>query len=263
MNNRKKYIIAGPCALESREQLRESVQALKPYATYIRASLWKPRTRPGWEGYGKEGIKILLEETIPHQLIPATELMMPEHAEDVVHELNKFGTSVKMFLWIGARNQNHIIIHEIAKILADSKHDILLMIKNQPWPDPYHWIGLVQHVAHAGFPKEKILLCHRGFYPYSTIPNPDKFRNIPDFELVMDVRNQIEKDLGVAMPVIIDPSHIGGSPENVKKAVSIMVDQNYPFDGLIVEVHPDREKAKTDATQQLYTEEFIEVFRTL
>ncbi len=104
-----KWIIAGPCALESREQLRGCVTSLKALGIrMVRASLWKPRTQPGWEGLGGMSLPLLLEETLPHGLIPATEIMSAEHALMAIHALEHYGEEAQMIIWLGSRNQNHI-----------------------------------------------------------------------------------------------------------------------------------------------------------
>jgi chorismate mutase len=242
-NSLGKILIAGPCALESRMQLRECVQALKEDGvTIIRASLWKPRTQPGWEGIGDEGIDILLEETIPHGMIPATEVIYAEHAEKIIKAMKKYGPDVTAVLWIGARNQNHLEQQRIARVIANSGMNIYLMAKNQAWYDERHWAGICEHLLSAGMAKEKVMLCHRGFCP-GLLPNPREYRNLPDMLMAM----RVQAKMGV--PMILDPSHIGGTRENV---IDIMLEgELYPFDGMIVEVHCNPDQALTDAKQQL------------
>ena len=82
------------------------------------------------------------------------------------------------------------------------------MVKNQPWADSKHWVGIVRHLESVGFSLDRILLCHRGFNPYK-IDNPRLLRNVPDWEIVEQVKKQ------TGLPMIIDPSHIGGTVDNV------------------------------------------------
>jgi 3-deoxy-D-arabino-heptulosonate 7-phosphate (DAHP) synthase len=239
----KKIIIAGPCALESREQLQRSVLALKQMGvSMIRASLWKPRTLPGWEGSGSLALPVLLEETLPHGMIPATEVLTAEHALLVVHALEQWGSDARMLVWIGSRNQNHIEQRKIAKILSTGPEGLILMYKNQMWDDEKHWLGIHEHIVAEGFPVERLMSCHRGFSP-GKMPNPNGLRNIPDFEMAMRVKEKTK------IPMLIDPSHIGGSRDNVveicRKAAA------YDFDGSLIEMHTDPERAKTDAKQQV------------
>lgn len=253
--NLNKLITAGPCALESRQQLRECVSHLKRLQIpIIRASLWKPRTIPGWEGLGKESLPLLLEETLPHGLMPATEIISSEHAENVVNVLKDFGDKARMLVWLGARNQNHLEQQKIAKILAGGPDTLHFMFKNQMWDDERHWIGIYEHILTAGFPKERLLMCHRGFCP-GKMANPHGYRNLPDFEMAMRVKKKTQ------LPMILDPSHIGGSKGNVFKVMEEA--RQYDFDGYMIEVHTDPEKAKTDANQQLSISEFQVVLQNI
>lgn len=238
-----KMVIAGPCALESREQIRQCVTILKQMnIRMIRASLWKPRTQPGWEGLGMLSLPLLLEETLPHGMIPATEIISAEHALLIVHALEKYGKEAQMMVWLGSRNQNHIEQRKIAKILATGSEGIILMYKNQMWEDERHWIGIHEHITAMGFPKERLLSCHRGFCPGS-LPNPKGYRNLPDFDMAM----RIKEKLGISM--LLDPSHIGGTQENVLEICQKA--KEYNFDGYLVEMHCKPSEAKTDAKQQL------------
>lgn len=247
----EKMIIAGPCALESREQLKECVKILKQMdVKMIRASLWKPRTQPGWDGLGWMSLPLLLEETIPYGVVPATEIITAEHALMVVHALERMGNEAEMIVWLGSRNQNHIEQKKIAKILATGTEGLTLIFKNQMWEDLRHWIGIQEHIISEGFPKERLIACHRGFSPGKAL-NPKDYRNLPDFEMAMQLK-QI-----TGLPMVLDPSHIGGTRENV---VQICKEScSHDFDGYLIEMHCDHERAKTDAKQQLSPEQLEEL----
>jgi 3-deoxy-D-arabino-heptulosonate 7-phosphate (DAHP) synthase len=124
------------------------------------------------------------------------------------------------------------------------------MIKNQPWFSQDHWEGIIEHALDGGISPEKLILCHRGFV--SNIPHSDGYRNTPEFDMAMRVKEK------TGLPMIFDPSHIGGSAVNVAKVT--LEAQNYAFDGVIVEVHPDPKQALTDAKQQLTWTEFDNLF---
>lgn len=251
----EKMLVAGPCALESREQLRQSVQVLKAAGvSMIRASLWKPRTRPGWEGLGWMSLPLLLEETLPHGMIPATEIICAEHAQMIVQGMEHFGPEAKMIVWLGSRNQNHLEQRKISKILAAGPSGITFMFKNQMWEDEKHWLGICEHILSEGFPRERLMICHRGFCP-GKAANPKKYRNLPDFEMAMRVKEQ------TGLPMLLDPSHIGGSPENVLEIC--MLASTYHFDGFLIEVHCDPANAKTDAAQQLNAEQFSHLLKII
>lgn len=249
-----KIIIAGSCALESRAQLQELVASLKKMGIgYLRASLWKPRTRPGWEGVGFDYLPILFEETTAHGIEPATEIGCSEHARTVVNYIEREHITSKLILWLGARNQNHNEQHEIGKILSEVSN-ITLMVKNQMWEDERHWMGIMEHILSGGFPAERLWVCHRGFAP-GRVDNPDNLRNIPDFEMAMRIKEKTK------FPMILDPSHIGGSRENVINIFKISLD--YDFDGYMIEVHNNPSEAKTDAEQQLTPDQLRELMQML
>lgn len=251
----RKLIIAGPCALESRQQLRSCCSMLQPLGIKaIRASLWKPRTQPGWEGLGADSLDLLLEETLPLGLVPATEILNAEHARLVVNALQKYGADSKMLVWLGARNQNHIEQRAIAQILAEGPKNLTFMFKNQMWAEERHWMGIFEHIIDAGYPRERLIACHRGFSPGMAL-NPNNFRNLPDFEMAMRLKEKMK------IPMVLDPSHIGGSRENVRKIMQEA--QTYQFDGYLIEVHDQPEKARTDVNQQLSVTEFQELLRII
>lgn len=250
-----KFIIAGPCALEHRTQLKNTVRHLASMGVrMIRASLWKPRSNPNWDGIGFWGIYALLEETVPYGLVPATEIMNADHARLIVEALKVFDEDAKIILWIGARNQNHFEQKAIARLLADSSPNILLMCKNQMWEDKKHWIGIYEHILAVNFPKDRLLACHRGFAP-GKAENAEGYRNLPDFGMAFEVKEAMD------IPMVIDPSHIGGSQGKVFKILAASL--TYHFDGYMVEVHDSVKDAKTDGHQQLSIDEFYEFLEQL
>lgn len=237
----ERIIIGGPCAAESRNQVVSCAQEIKRNITCYRANLWKPRTSPGFEGVGIEGIP-WLKEVAEMGMSTATEVLLNQQAEFLVDNLvTPLRSRANFIFWFGARNQNHFVQGEIARTLR-SYPEVRLMIKNQPWKDEGHWLGIVEHVLEAGFPSERIILCHRGFHPEERF-NPHGLRNLPDWEMAMRVREK------AGMPMIVDPSHIGGTAQNVflitKEA------RKFDFDGIMVEVNPNPNTAKTDAPQQI------------
>ncbi len=250
-----KMVIAGPCALESPQQLKECVQVLRRMGVaMVRASLWKPRTQPGWEGFGRMGLPLLLEETIPYGLVPATEIMTAEHALMVVHAMEHYGPEARMVVWLGSRNQNHMEQQKISKILSTGPEGITLMFKNQMWEDEKHWLGIHEHILSEGFPRERLMICHRGFSP-GKAPNLNGYRNLPDFEMAMRVKAK------TGLPMILDPSHIGGTQENVLAICQSAL--AYDFDGYLIEMHSDPGNAITDAKQQLSPPQLQDLLKKL
>lgn len=240
MNFQQNIVIAGPCAAESREQVMASaIEAKKRGINYMRMSLWKPRTSPGFEGIKEKGIDLLVE-VAKNGVNPATEVLSADQAKLVIDRLFSQVDKTELLLWIGARNQNHYVQRDIAKVAAQDKR-VRLLIKNQPWPSKDHWIGIVQHVLDGGISQDKLILCHRGFSPYGR--NHYNLRNIPDFRLAMEVKQ------ATGIPMVFDPSHTGGSISNV--FLMVKKSKKYSFDGLMIEVHPRPTGALTDAAQQL------------
>ena len=249
MSNIERLNIVGPCATEDREQILQCAWSARERGIkIIRGSLWKPRTVPSdFEGVGLAGAPWFAE--ISRMGITAgTEVLLPSHVTDLIKAVDvSGGDPAKILFWLGSRNQNQYIQRGVAeRIRLDAPSGVKLMIKNQPWNDEKHWLGIVDYVVDAGLDPKRLILCHRGFCANGHA-NPEKFRNIPDFEMAMRVKEK------TGLPMILDPSHIGGSPENVFKVVEMAA--GYNFDGLMVEVHPDPVSAKTDADQQLTLKE--------
>lgn len=249
---KKQLIIAGPCAVESQEQVTASIKKAKDFGVdFIRLSLWKPRTKPGFEGFGENGIKFLVQAA-KEGLNPAVEPLIPDQAQKVLEKVLPVIKNGKILIWLGARNQNHYIQREIARVAAQDKR-VVLMVKNQIWPDEKHWEGIVEHVLAGGIKKDNLLLCHRGFIPYGE--NPYNYRNIPDFEMAMRLKSK------TGLKMIFDPSHTGGTVENVTRIANQA--NKYDFDGYIIEVHPHPENALTDAKQQITWEQLRKLTASL
>ncbi len=246
---KKPIIIAGPCAAESREQILISIaQAKKRNVDFMRVSLWKPRTKPGFEGLGLDGLSLMIDAA-KMGVNPGTEVVMPHHAEKVIEAVLNATPDGKVLVWIGARNQNHMLQQEIARIASQDKR-VYLLVKNQPWHNEEHFEGIVEHVLTGGIAKENLIICHRGFAPHSS-PNPNNYRNLPDHDMAMRIQEKYN------VPMVFDPSHTAGNVEIVFKIAKEATEHNYQ--GLIVEVHPDPKNAKTDAKQQLTWEQFDEL----
>jgi len=255
MKTKSKIIIAGPCAAESREQVINCALALKKQGIKImRASLWKPRTQPGFEGIGTKGISWLAEITMLGITV-ATEILLPEQLTQLIKGINKNGDLSKVLLWIGSRNQNHLIQRGIAKIIKEKMpKTVKLLVKNQAWADERHWLGIVDHIVGSGISPKRLILCHRGFAS-SGQNNPNNFRNLPDFEMAMRVK---EKS---GLPMLIDPSHIGGTVGNVFKVMNMA--EKFDFDGMMIEVHPKPIEAQSDAKQQLTFKELKSLLKII
>ena len=263
MTNHEQFItIAGPCAAESHEQLVSSAeQALSRGIRILRGSEIKPRTIPGFEGFGNTVIPWFLE-VAKMGLTPATEVMLPQHAAATMDGVLGKNSQAQLVLWIGSRNQNHIIQREIGCVVAGESR-VKLMIKNQMWPDKKHWIGIVKHVLAGGATLDQIWLCHRGF-----TPTLNGYRNPPNLQMALEVQHSLWQEYGVELPLIGDPSHIAGySADNVISMAKQILDFRWEspegeikrVNGLMTEVHPNPPAAMTDSSQQLSWEQFDKV----
>jgi 3-deoxy-D-arabino-heptulosonate 7-phosphate (DAHP) synthase len=221
--------------------------------TFLRTNLWKPRTKPGFDGLGEKGLP-LLARVAQAGLNPGLEVIMPDQAalvmDTVLPHVSKDG---KLLLWIGARNQNHIVQRDIARIIARDPR-VFMMVKNQPWVNEEHWEGIIEHVLAAGLSRDNLLNCHRGFAPDDK--NPLGLRNIPHFAMSQRVKQK------TGIPVIFDPSHTGGSVPNVYKMAEAAAEAD-GIDGVIIEVHHDPAHALTDQKQQVTWPQFDELMQIM
>ncbi len=232
VNPKHPLIIAGPCSAETEEQVMEAAKSLSANGVKIfRAGIWKPRTKPGgFEGVGIDGLKWLKRVKEETGMYVSTEVATAKH----VFEALKYGIDM---LWIGARTSaNPFAMQEIADALEGV--DIPVLIKNPVNPDIELWIGAIERIYNAGV--RKIAAIHRGFSTY------DKkiYRNLPQWHIPIELHRRLPN-----LPIICDPSHIGGKRELVAPISQQAMDLN--FDGLIIESHCNPDKAWSDASQQV------------
>ena len=229
---KRPIVIAGPCSAESEEQVLATAHQLASKGIKIfRAGIWKPRTKPGgFEGIGVVGLpwmKKVKEET---GMYVATEVANKDH----VFEALKAGIDI---LWIGARTTvNPFAVQEIADALRGV--DIPILVKNPVNPDLELWIGAFQRLYGAGL--KRLGAIHRGFSSY------DKkiYRNLPMWQIPIELRRRIPD-----LPIICDPSHIGGRRELIAPLCQQAMDLS--IDGLIIESHCNPDAAWSDAAQQI------------
>ena len=230
------FLITGPCSAESPEQVMNVSKeiAKNGNANVLRAGIWKPRTRPdSFEGMGDIALPWLVEAGKETGLPVTTEIANRHHAELAL----KAGIDI---LWIGARTTvNPFAIQEIADVLRGV--DIPVMVKNPVNPDLELWIGAFERLEKAGL--KELVAIHRGFSVYK---HP-KYRNVPSWELPIALRERLPD-----LPIICDPSHITGRRDLLLEVSQKAMDLN--FDGLMIETHPNPDKAWSDAAQQVTPE---------
>ena len=225
-------VMAGPCSAETEEQVITTARQLAAKGCHLfRAGVWKPRTKPGgFEGNGEAALPWLRTVKEETGMMVATEVATPEHVELAL----KYGVDI---LWVGARTTANPFAMQA---LADSLRgvDVPVFVKNPVNPDLELWIGAMERINQAGV--KRLAAIHRGFSSY------DKkiYRNLPMWQIPIELRRRIPQ-----LPIICDPSHIGGSRELVAPLCQQAMDLG--FDGLIVERHCNPDCAWSDAKQQV------------
>lgn len=230
-------IIAGPCSAETEEQLLCTASELAENGIKIlRAGIWKPRTKPGgFEGVGAVGLPWLAKAKARTGMLTATEVATKAHVEAALAS----GVDI---LWIGARTSaNPFAVQEIADALAEAGADVPVLVKNPVNPDLELWIGALQRIHNAGI--RRLGAIHRGFSAYGE----HLYRNLPEWRIPIELRRRYP-----ALPIICDPSHIGGKRELVAPLSQQAMDMG--FDGLIIESHCDPDNAWSDKSQQVTPE---------
>ena len=237
-------VIAGPCSAETEEQVMDTACQLKANGIKImRAGIWKPRTKPGgFEGVGSEGLAWLKKVKKETGMYVSTEVATQKH----VYEALKYGVDM---LWIGARTTaNPFAVQEIAEALQGV--DIPVLVKNPVNPDLELWIGALERLSKVGL--TKLGAIHRGFSSYDkTI-----YRNLPQWHIPIELKRRYPD-----LPIICDPSHIGGKRDLILPLSQQAMDLN--FEGLIIETHCNPDCAWSDASQQVTPDRLKEILETL
>lgn len=232
VEEKRPLVIAGPCSAETEEQVLNTAKQLADKGIKVfRAGVWKPRTKPGgFEGNGEIALPWLKEVKEQTGMLTSTEVATPEHVEMCL----KHGIDI---LWVGARTTANPFAMQA---LADSLKgvDIPVLVKNPVNPDLELWIGGMERLNQAGI--KRMAAIHRGFSSY------DKkiYRNLPMWQIPIELRRRIPN-----LPIICDPSHIGGQRELIAPLCQQAMDLG--LDGLIVESHCNPDQAWSDAKQQV------------
>lgn len=237
-------VIAGPCGAETEEQVLETARRLKKIeqVKIFRAGIWKPRTRPNaFEGVGEIGLE-WLKQVQKLGLKTTVEVANAQHTELAL----KHGVDV---LWIGARTTvNPFSVQEIADVLKGV--DVPVMIKNPVHADLQLWIGAIERIANSGV--TKLAAIHRGFHDF----DKTEFRNKPLWEIPIELKTHFPE-----LPIICDPSHIGGKRELIEPIAQKALDLG--MNGLMIESHRNPDQALSDAQQQLTPEQLKQVLERL
>ena len=230
-------VMAGPCSVETREQVTTTALAVKGHgASILRGGAYKPRTSPyDFQGLGVEGLRLLRDAGDVAGMPVVTEVM----SEDDVAVVCDYADMIQ----VGARNmQNFALLKKLAK----TRRPILL--KRGPSATIKEWLSAAEYILHGG--NGDVVLCERGIKTFDS-----SLRNTLDLAGVALVKEMTH------LPVIVDPSHATGKRSLVgicaRGAIAVGAD------GVIVEVHPDPDNAWSDGAQSLTFENFEELMEGL
>ena len=230
-------VMAGPCAVESREQLMETAFAVKKAgASFLRGGAYKPRTSPySFQGLEEEGLKYMKEAKEATGLNVICEVTSARAIEAAVRYVD--------MLQIGARNmQNFELLKEAGK------SGLPVLLKRGLCATIDEWLNAAEYIISEGNPN--IVLCERGIRTYET-----STRNTLDISAVPVIRQKSH------LPVIVDPSHATGVRAYVAPLAKAAVAAG--ADGLMIEVHPCPEKALSDGPQSLTFDAFEQLMKEL
>ncbi len=234
-DNVRPFVLAGPCSAETEEQVMTTARSLAAKGCKMfRAGAWKPRTKPGgFEGNGETALPWLAEVKKDTGMLIATEVATPQHVELCL----KYGIDI---LWIGARTSaNPFAVQAVANALRGV--DIPVLVKNPINPDIELWIGALERFNQAGV--KRLAAVHRGFSTY----DKKMYRNLPMWHIPIELHRRYPH-----LPIICDPSHIGGRRDLIAPLCQQAMDMG--FDGLIIESHCTPDAAWSDASQQITPE---------
>lgn len=233
----KLAIIAGPCSVESEEQIVEIAEAVKKSgASFLRGGAFKPRTSPyNFQGLRDEGLELLKKAREKTGLPIVTELMSTEHLDKFIEDVD--------VIQVGARNMQNF---ELLKELGRTDKPILL--KRGMSSTVEEFLMSAEYIMSEG--NEKVILCERGIRTFETYT-----RNTLDLSAIPVIKKLSH------LPVIVDPSHASGLwwlvEPLAKAAIAVGAD------GLIIEVHNDPANAKCDGQQSITPERFDSLMKTL
>lgn len=223
-------VMAGPCAVESLEQLREAAQAVKACgAKFLRGGAYKPRTSPyDFQGLGEEGLKLLRKVADEFGLRVITEIVDKDDIDIFCNYAD--------ILQVGARNMQNF---QMLKALGKCKKPV--MLKRGLSATISEWLNAAEYIMTGG--NEQVIFCERGVRTYETYT-----RNTLDLSAVAAVKELSH------LPIVVDPSHGTGRWKMVAPMARAAIAVG--ADGLIIEVHPHPEKALCDGDQSLTPEAF-------
>lgn len=226
-------LIAGPCSVESREQLLVAASAAKAAgATMLRGGAFKPRTSPyAFQGLGVDGLEILAEAREATGLPIVTELMDPRHLEDVA--------AYSDIIQIGARNMQNF---QLLSAVGEVRRPVLL--KRGLAATVEELLMAAEYIVKEG--NDEVILCERGIRTFEVAT-----RNTLDISAIPILKQRSH------LPVVVDPSHAAGKVDLVEPLSLAAIAAG--ADGLMIEMHPSPETALSDGAQSLDPAQFARV----
>ncbi len=230
IGGKEKVIFAGPCAVESYEQVREVAESLKANGVrLLRGGAYKPRTSPyDFQGMGEEGLKILRQVGDEFDMVVISEIVSPYDVEAAHKYLD--------IIQIGARNMQNF---ELLKVVGEAKLPIILKRGLSATMEEFKFAA--EYIASRG--NADIILCERGIRTYERAT-----RNTLDISAVPIMKGETH------LPIIVDISHSTGRKDIVIPTAKAALAAG--ADGIMIEHHPNPKVALSDAAQQLDPREF-------
>lgn len=234
---RSLLIVAGPCSVESKEQMDQVASALRGQGvSALRGGVYKPRTSPyAFQGLGEEGLHILADTSKKYGMPVITEVMSEKQADIAVHTAD--------VLQIGSRNMQNF---ELLKHIGTLRKPVIL--KRGLSATLEELVNAAEYILAGG--NEQVILCERGIRSYDNTT-----RNVLDLGGVVALRQMTH------LPILVDPSHACGRRELVADLARAAIACG--ADGLMIECHPEPEKSVSDARQAIHMDDMIEIIRSI
>ena len=236
-DGKNQLMIAGPCAVESREQIEQSCQMLKEQGIRVlRAGCYKPRTSPyTFRGLGEDGLKLLAEMREKYGLLIATEMRDATHADKVVEYAD--------IVQVGAKS-----MYDHGLLTAAGQSGKPVILKRGFGSTLQEFVNCADFIMSCG--NEQVILCERGIRSFET-----------NTRFTLDLCGVAWLKEHSNLPIIVDPSHAMGYAYGIADLARACTAMG--VDGLLVETHPNPKQAQSDAPQQLDHQEFAAMYQSL
>ena len=236
-DGKNQLMIAGPCAVESREQIEQSCQMLKQQGIRVlRAGCYKPRTSPyTFRGLGEDGLKLLAEMREKYGLLIATEMRDATHADKVVEYAD--------IVQVGAKS-----MYDHGLLTAAGQSGKPVILKRGFGSTLQELVNCADFIMSCG--NEQVILCERGIRSFET-----------NTRFTLDLCGVAWLKEHCTLPIIVDPSHAMGYAYGIADLARACTAMG--VDGLLIETHPNPKQAQSDAPQQLDHQEFAAMYQSL